>query len=262
MGHAQLCSGKLGRHIRCVLKITRCPDRHGQEEIRSGQRAGLCDVARTAQLLESGQPHQSSQRQPVAGHVRGRDRPCLNRSKGRRTEPGQRIDVSHRGLRVLEHQAAVGQRKHGAEAAIYRGHLDLLVTRKLHRHVRAQEKHESPLDGHVVRTSQAHRRGRLGSILLRALAQQRDLRPWSIHRHRSLQLPPVPQLHGSSVMPSRFQAGRRAIGVHRQLIQILYPAQRGWSQSNPAHTGLFHLIQACAPQQCDGVAGTQRQPVQ
>jgi hypothetical protein len=70
MRHAQLGSGKLRRHIGCVLKVIRGRNRHGQEEIRSGQRAGLCDVARTTQLLESGQPHQSSQRQPVAGHVR------------------------------------------------------------------------------------------------------------------------------------------------------------------------------------------------
>ena len=82
-----------------------------------------------------------------------------------------------------------------------------------------------------------------------------------LHDNRCLQLAAVSQLHLGNVALSGVQVHSGAGGVHGQLIQILYAAQRGRSQSDPVQFGLFHLIQPGAAQQCHGIAGAQCQPV-
>ena len=53
--------------------------------------------------------------------------------------------AAHRGLCVLEHQAAVGQRQHSVEAAVCRRHLDLLVAGEVLRHIGLEKEDQPPL---------------------------------------------------------------------------------------------------------------------
>ena len=176
MWNAQLGPRELRQDKDGVRKIRRGGDGRGQEKIASSQRAGPRGGAGAAQFLEAGQPHQRPQRQPVAGSAVGRNHARAQRAKGRRAKADQRLHNPQCGLGILEHQTAVGQRQHRVEAAVGRGHFNLLVAGKVFRHLRLEKEDQSPIDGQVVGTVQMHGQKRVGGLVLRALAEQRNLR--------------------------------------------------------------------------------------
>jgi len=129
VGHAQLGSGKVRGHIRCIVEVSRSRHRRSQKKMLPVSVHGLATACGQRNSLKPGSrtsvPGQQSPVTPSADITRTR----RVQMQKRRIVPEARPSPS-RSL-VLQHQSSVGQRQHRAEAPVHRSHLYLSVRGKL-----------------------------------------------------------------------------------------------------------------------------------